>query len=166
MTYLTSHSNSTISLAFGNLFPLPSFSEVSSELTKAKRIWHEKGTSAVLLFEAQLQWLEQHYVFREGKAVHQILRRYPLLVQLLIDTYGKIETYFSAALVFLEVTVNFETSDGYSEMMGDNEELVVFISTHLSPKEAVETLEIFYDNWWLEASKNVIGKISIGLECL
>ncbi len=115
---------------------------------------------------AQLRWLENHYVFRSDREVQHFLRHYPFLVQLLSDTYSKIEAHFPGSEVLLDVAVDYEATDDYTEVTDTNQELVASVATHLSPKEAIETLEKFYDDWWLKASKEARGKISIGLEFL
>lgn len=118
--------------------------------------------------EMQLQWLKEYYVIREETAVQHILRQYPFLVQLLREAYGNIETHFPDAPVFLDATVDPEGVDSYPKTIDaeTTEELVIFIATRLPSREAVEALERFYDDWWLNASKAAQGKLSIGLECL
>jgi len=49
-------------------------------------------------------------------------------------------------------------------LIGDNEELVVSIGTPLDGKEALKTLEQFYDDWWPHHSNEATDKIAIGLE--
>ena len=49
-------------------------------------------------------------------------------------------------------------------LTGENEELVVSIGTSLDGKEALKTLEQFYDDWWPRHSNEETDKIAIGLE--
>lgn len=139
--------------------------EVSLNSSRIKRCWNMQRTSAVFLLEFQLQLLETYYVVRDAE-VRQILRRHPSLVQLLLDTYSKITLHFPNSQVFLDTTIDPEMTDVNSEMLDDNEELVVYISTDLSSEEAIENLKKFYNTWWLKASREAKGKISVGLEFL
>lgn len=103
---------------------------------------------------------------REETAVQQMLRRYPFLVPLLLDTRNRIEEHFPSSQVFLNVATDAEPANSASGRIDNTQELVISIATRLSAKEAIEVLEKFYDDWWLKASKEAKGKISIGLECL
>lgn len=125
----------------------------------------EKYTNSPL-FQTQLQWLQKSYVFREEAEIQEILAKYPFLLQLLIDAYSRIEAIFPNSQIFLEVAIHPEAVDNNPEMIDGNEELVVSICTNLSSREAIEALKKFYHIWWLQASKEAKGKISIGLECL
>lgn len=110
--------------------------------------------------------IKKYYIFRNDTEIIHILRGYPFLAQLLLNTYSKIEAHFQDALVFLDVAVDYEDMDYDEALMNNNEELVASISTNLSPEEAMEALTSFYNDWWLKASSEAKGKISIGLEFL
>ena len=49
-------------------------------------------------------------------------------------------------------------------LTGVNEEVVVSIGTSLDEKEALKTLEQFYDDWWPHHTNEAADKIAIGLE--
>jgi hypothetical protein len=107
-------------------------------------------------FEEELVWLEQKYAVRDKTEIRQFLRRHPLLVQLLLDTYKEIKAYFPGSSIFLDMSIDLEEAD-------DKENLIGSIATDLPPDEAIETLENFYDNWWWQASKKADGKVAFGL---
>lgn len=145
---------------------LPSSSEAFQDLIKTALIWREKSTSASLLAEAQLQQAERLYAFRDEAEVKSTLREYPFLIQLLLDTYSQIEEHFPDSQVFLEVVMDYEDMDYDGALMNNNKELTASISTTLSPEKAIDALTSFYNDWWLKASSEAKGKISIGLEFL
>jgi hypothetical protein len=145
---------------------MPSSHEALQDLAKITLIWNEKGTSATFISETQLQLLERYYVFRNGTEVKHFLREYPILAQLLLDTYCKIEAHFPDSQVFLEVATDYEAFDHISGAMNSGKELVASISTHLLSEEAIEALNEFYDDWWLKALEEAKGKVSFGLEFL
>jgi len=145
---------------------LPSSPEASQDLVKAGLIWSEKNTLATLLSESQFQWLKKHYIFRNDTEIKDVLREHLFLAQLLLDTYSKIEAHFPDAQVFLDVVIDYEAFGPYPEAENNGKELVVSISTHFPPKEAIEALKNFYNQWWFTASKDAKDKISIGLEYL
>jgi len=140
--------------------PLSSAYDLEREIQK----WQERTTSAISLSETQLQSLKKHYVFRDEVEVKSTLREYPSLVQLLLDTHSRIEAHFPGSQVFLEVSIDYEASDQYPMMTGNYKELVISISTSLSPRDAMKALREFYDNWWLKVSENVKRNVSVGLE--
>lgn len=133
---------------------------------KSILVWNEKSTSTTFLTEAQLQLIEGRYFFRNDAEVKHFLREDPFLVQLLIDTFSKIEAHFPDSQVFLEVATDYEAFDYYSNIIGGDRELVASIATHVSPKEAMKSLNEFYDDWWLKALEDAKGKFSFSLEFL
>ena len=159
MLYIENPSTTAISASRGS--QRPQFQQTPWTFKRS-----ENNTSATLLSESQFQLLKKYYVFRNDTEIIHILRGYPFLAQLLLDTYSKIEAHFPDALVFLDVAVDYEDMDYDEALMNNSEELVASISTHLSPGEAIEALTSFYTDWWLKASSEAKGKISIGLEFL
>ena len=107
--------------------------------------------------EAALRSLGQLYTFRRPKEVSQFVDTHPFLVSLLVEAHGKIAQHFGPSPeVILEVVTDPEAS-------GDRE-LVAFIRTNLPPEEALDQLERFDEDWWLEASHNAQGNLCIHLE--
>ncbi|GAC1366038.1 MAG: hypothetical protein NVS2B12_12250 [Ktedonobacteraceae bacterium] len=117
-----------------------------------------EGTS----FDEQVHLLKKQYVFQEDQAIEAFLRRNPFLVPFLFETSTSIKALFPDARVFLHTAYHA----GQHTENQDSEELVAFISTHIGPQKAMETLKQFYGTWWSQAVKRTQGKIAIGLECL
>jgi hypothetical protein len=124
----------------------------------------ETSTSTTLLLEGQIQWLENYYVFRNDAEVRDFLREHPFMAQLLADIHNTIKLHFPDSQAFLDVAVDFEAIENHPSSMNINKEIVVSICTSLSPKEAIEALNEFYNKWWLRVSTGARRKISIGLE--
>src|SRR6266487_165222 len=144
----------------------PSSSEAFHDWTRIISAWSEKSISATFISEAQLQLIIGHYVFRNDTEVTHLLRENPFLAELLLDTYSKIEMHFPDSQVFLEVATDYEASDYYPGVINNDKELVASITTHLSPEEAMDALNKFYDEWWLKALEKAKGKVSFSLEFL
>lgn len=104
------------------------------------------------------QPLERMYLFREPAKVTEFLESYPFLISLLLEAYDTIRNYFPDAQVFLEVIADQEAVN--------YKELVIFIATDLKPDEALDRLDQFDENWWLDASDRARGKLSIHVEFL
>ena len=121
------------------------------------RIWQDIGTSTVRVHQGEIQWLERLYTFRERSDVLWFLERYPFLVPLLLEAYGKIGDYFPYSQVFLEVVTDPEAVGDY--------QLVVFIATNFDPDEADDRFERFDEDWWLDALDQAQGVLCINLEC-
>ncbi len=94
----------------------------------------------------------------------QFFRTHLSLVPLLIQVYYQLKLYFSDTQVFLQ----FVTDPDDLEAQSDYGDLVVSIVTQLSPLESVQSLEQFYEQWWLLAANEMQdkGKICFNLECL
>ncbi len=119
--------------------------------------WDRRSLSIPLLSAIMLQQVERFYCFRDTE-VKQFLTDFPFLVQILLDTYDKIQLIFPKSQLFLEVVVDYE-------MFADaNKELFLSIATALPPEAAMEKLNMFYTQWWLQASRDAERKISVGLE--
>ena len=138
--------------------PVENASNMRSELSMREHSQNTYNTEPDHAVEMQLLQLEKLYALEGRIEVRRFLRRYPSIISLLLDTYAKIEKHFPCSPVYLTTSIDYETT-----LTDDNEELVGFISTDLPPKEAVKTLRQFYEDWWLEASKNVMEKVSLGL---
>jgi len=76
---------------------------------------------------------------------------------MVLEAYSKIADYFGPyPQISLEVVTDPEVADGH--------ELVAFILTNLPPHEALNRLERFDEDWWLEASHKAEGNLCIHLE--
>src|SRR5579859_1514390 len=115
MLYIENPSTTAISASRGSQHP--QFQQPSWTFKRS-----ENNTSATLLSESQFQLLKNYYVFRNDTEIIHILRGYPFLAQLLLDTYSKIEAHFPDALVFLDVAVDYEDMDYDEALMNNSEE--------------------------------------------
>ncbi len=107
-------------------------------------------------FEAQVQFVQSFYIFREPGAVLRFLERNKFLPPLLVDAYREIRKYFPDSQIFLEVDTDPENRN--------DQQLVVFIATNLSPKAALQKLKQFDEDWWLDALDRAQRKLCINVE--
>jgi hypothetical protein len=139
-------------------FPSAS-STALQELLEPIQIWQQAGTSTVYIPRIEIRLLERLYIFREPKEVSRFLEDNPFLILLLLEAYGQIERYFGPyPQVFLEVVTDPEAPD--------DRELFALIYTGLTPDEALDGLDRFDRNWWLDASQTAQGKLCIDVEFL
>jgi hypothetical protein len=116
--------------------------------------------------DAQLQVLDQHYTVCEPAQVQQVLRHDHSLLTLLLDVYPKIVAQFPDARIFLHAVFDPEPYGSREALQDNNREIAAFISTSLSPQEAMQRLTDFYQTCWGQAIQATHGRISVGLECL
>nr|QNO49447.1 hypothetical protein OCBBGKCP_00004 [Methanosarcinales archaeon ANME-2c ERB4]QNT35661.1 hypothetical protein GNCGGNMO_00023 [uncultured Methanosarcinales archaeon] len=101
--------------------------------------------------------LERHYIFRNRSEVVGFAVNNSFLLQPLHEAYKQIRNYFGeSAQAVLEVVADPE--------FFEDQELVIFIRTDLSPDEALEKLEQIDDKWWLNVPANVRKKLCITVE--
>ncbi len=125
------------------------------EPLEAKQRLRKKCTPTVYIPQATIQELERLYTFKERAKVTFFLERNPFLVPLLREAYDELDNYFPYSPLLLRVfTYPEETND---------EQLIMLISTNLSPKEAFANLERFDKIWWLEAIERSDGKLCINV---
>ena len=111
------------------LFPDPAYSLDNS------------GTPAISLDE-RIDMLQELYEFRNVNKVARFLQHHSASIEVLREAYSKIQEYFPHTPVILEVT-------DHSEMDIPEPFLAVRISPQVPPKEAVDRLERFDQEWWL-----------------
>jgi hypothetical protein len=99
--------------------------------------------------------LSKIYTFRRPSEVVDFLNNNRSLVPFLAEAYDRIIQYFPAATLILEVVTDPED---------DHKELVIFIQTTLSPKDAFATLDDLDRTWWLDASLGIGEYICIHVE--
>jgi hypothetical protein len=104
-------------------------------------------------FKFLLRW----YTLR-GKRTGMLrfLESFPFLVSLLVEAYIAIQIYFPHTLVFLNVISDPDEPDA--------DQMVVSIATHLHPEAAIELLDEFDQQWWLESLKQADGRLCVLLE--
>jgi hypothetical protein len=106
---------------------------------------------------AQLDLLQRLYTLRGKRTeILRFLECYPFLVPLLLETYIAIQHFFPYTLAFLEISNDPDEPD--------NDQILVSIGTELSSDEAVEKLEAFDRQWWLEMLKWTQNRVCITLE--
>jgi len=118
--------------------------------------WQEIGASTVRVSRTEVEWIERLYTLRERAEVLGFLERHPFLVSLLLEAYGQIGNYFPGSQIFLEVLTDPEAFNDY--------QLIASIATNLGPDEAIDMLEQFDENWWLDALDRAQGKLCIDVE--
>ncbi len=126
------------------------------EPVKEMRIRQDMDVPIVRVHQPEIPLLERLYRFRERLDVLGFLERYPFLIPLLLEAYGKIGEYFPYSQVFLEVVTDPEATNDY--------QLVLFIATNLDPDEADDRFERFDEDWWLDALDRAQGMLCINLE--
>lgn len=147
-----------ITPAEADVLNVPGSAALSEPLEK-DLIWRESGASIVRFWDREVQMLEQLYVFRKRMEVLRFLDVHLFLVPLLLEAYAKIGNYFEPYHpVFLEVISDPEATN--------DRQLFAFIGTHLSPDEALDSLEYFDDEWWLDTLDEARGKLCIDVEFL
>ena len=106
---------------------------------------------------SDLRKLEQHYIFRNRSEVVGFAVNNSFLLQPLHEAYEQIRNYFGESVqAVLEVVADPE--------FFEDQELVIFIRTDLSPDEAFEKMEQIDDEWWLNVPANVRKKLCIDVE--
>jgi hypothetical protein len=128
-------------------------------LIEVTKIWQETGVSTVRTFESEIRLLERLYTFRGRAEVSWFLEKYPFLVPLLMEAYSKFGNYFGPyPRAFLEIVIDPEVPD--------DRELFALVCTSLMPDEALDRLDRFDRDWWLDASQTTQGKLCIDVEFL
>ncbi len=91
------------------------------------------------------------YSFTDYQEVAAYLKKHRFLIPILTEAYPVIQRYFGPdAPVRIEVSTDPE--EGYQE-------LVAWIQTHLPPEKAVDALDRFDWEWWLNVSLDAKGKL-------
>ena len=119
-------------------------------------MWALTGSSVVLSTEAARRELDELYDVVQPLKVAQFMTNNPSAVPLLVEARQQIQRHFGSCAVTLDVATD---PDG-----DDDPRLVVGIRVSLDPKLALETLDKFDLDWWLDASLRGGGKVCIALE--
>ena len=72
--------------------------------------------------------------------IREFLRNNILLGPIVAEAYGKLQKLFPYSTIIMEVV---------------QDELVISIETTLSPEEAIEQLDRFDDEWWLDIASSL-----------
>jgi len=106
---------------------------------------------------SDLRKLEQHYIFRNQSEVMNFAVNNSSLLQPLHEAWDQIRNYFGESVqAVLEVVTDPEFIE--------DQELVIFIRTDLSPDEALEKLEQIDSAWLLNVPADVRKKLCINVE--
>jgi len=106
--------------------------------------------------KASIRRLEKIYSFRNQTEVVRFIESNLPHLSVLESLPTMAQDHFPGCGLALEVVVDPETTD--------SRQLVVYISTSLSPEEAVERLDRFDHDWWLDKLQLTAGKLGINLE--
>jgi hypothetical protein len=105
---------------------------------------------------SSIHQIEDLYSFRNLEEAQSYLAQYPFIVHVLADAYSKIGSYFPQSPLSLEVMGGVE--------QGEEAQMVMFIGTSTTPDEALQTLNKFDDEWWLDVMDLVDGRLTITVE--
>ncbi len=106
---------------------------------------------------SDLRKLEQRYIFRNRSEVMDFAVNNSFLLQPLHEAWDQIRNYFGESVqAVLEVVADPE--------FFEDQELVIFIRTDLSPDEAFEKMEQMDDEWWLDVPATVRKNLCIDVE--
>lgn len=100
--------------------------------------------------------LEDYFTLRDKREVTFFIKRNPSLIHILTQARTEIKKYFPESQLFLEL---ISDPDGV-----DPDQLFLYISTDLSPREARPILKQFDNDWWLAALERAQRKLCISLE--
>lgn len=116
-------------------------------------VWeHWKGTTTAQ--KVAIEQLSTIYQFKTS-SVSKFLCDNPFLIELLFEVHQKIRYYFDLHInLALEV---FTDPEG-----GESQELFALVLTSLPPEEALDCLDRFDRDWWLEASER--GKYCLNVD--
>src|SRR5690348_13116201 len=110
-----------------------------------------KSTST--LDEADVAALEKLYFLQQRYQVLGFIEKYDFLVPLLLEAPEKIQKFFPKTPLFLRVITDPEEIS--------HEELALSIGTSYNSDDAFNKLNEFEEAWWLDASLQSRGKLSI-----
>lgn len=107
------------------------------------------------LQEIDLQTLEKSYKIIEPERVFEFLKERQYLLPLLLEAREEILKYFPQSSLSLELKADPEAED--------NSQLILYIQTNLPFKEALDQLDKFDEQWWLDKVDQAKGNLCIDL---
>jgi hypothetical protein len=93
---------------------------------------------------------------RNNEAADCFLKGHQYLEPILEEAADRIDDYFPGSPLVLEVVNDPESTE--------DRQLVLFIVTDLGPAQAMERLDRFDEDWWVDALDKAQGKLCITLE--
>lgn len=119
--------------------------------------WPDIGSSVVVAREAELQQLQELYIFREPTVIRQFLRTHSPLIEVLFEAWPHLHQHFGPDLqVALEVVSDPEVENW--------DELFAYVLTPLLPDEALVRLNNFDQDWFLDQLDRVDGTLNFDVE--
>ncbi len=120
-------------------------------------LYPNKGTATAIVSSLDLEIIASLYMLRNNiYYLSAFLAKNPHLVSILIDAYRHIKIFFPRSNIFLEISAEPEE---YGV-----EQATLSITTDLTPDDAIDMLTQFDRTWWLNAQRQVVGKLCITLE--
>jgi len=101
-------------------------------------------------------FLNNKYTLKTAADVYDFVGSNPHLLPLLMEAYHRIRNYFPSEILFLEVVTD-------PDEIGEKQ-LVIYICTDLSPRDAIDKLDLLDDNWWLNVPDASDSKLLIQVE--
>jgi len=109
-------------------------------------------------WDSDLKIITAPYELKNGTEVFKYLRDHRFLDSVLRKAPHKIGEHFPHAAIGLQVITDPEIEGDEAAHLG------IFIYTDLDPDEAVDRLDALDDDWWLDASRSVDGKLGVHLD--
>jgi hypothetical protein len=101
--------------------------------------------------------LQELYRVQDDKTVIAFLNDNPELSPLLLETYSQIAIYFHDPQCYLELLSDPEIN---------LKQLLLSIVTHLNLDEAIQKLDEFREDWWLDNLPRAQGKLLIDVDSI
>lgn len=98
--------------------------------------------------------------FRNKDSIIAFFEQYPEITTKLFEARENILKFFPNHSFALELMADLENENE------DDSQLILYIQTTLSPDEAIERLDKFDDEWWLDVDIAVQEKVCLTLEYL
>lgn len=107
-----------------------------------------------------LEQIKKQYSIPESDLsdVEQFLDKHKDIANLVLEAYTKIRDFFTSETLLLELISDISIEGG--------EELFVYIQTHLSVEEAVEKINDFDEQWFLDQLSRTKGLFNFNLRFL
>lgn len=90
--------------------------------------------------------------------IERFLDKHKDIANLILEAYTKIQDFFTSEILLLELISDISVEGG--------EELFVYIQTHLSVEEAVEKMNDFDEQWFLDQLNRTKGLFNFNLRFL
>lgn len=109
----------------------------------------------IIDFNSLFQKIEDCYHFKSKSRVKEFIEEHSYLTHILIESYELIIRFFGSGC-YLELAVTTDPEEGFKE-------LFVYIKTALPVDEALQKLDNFDDQWFLDKMSDTKGKLNFNL---